>query len=544
MIFTVVLLIVLAAAVAALLGQINTEARSSELSVNVTQGQLLAESALEAARADLDAGGTGMVGTVGWVDANGNGLADWDEVKDLAAGPVAFGDGFYWAHTAALADAQYGKITAYSRMGQGTASDFVTRLELVVYSKKPEVHPAFSGKYAIYAGNSGKIPNYTMTFAGSTWTTRDSRGRVTTTDKADHITGDIYSGGNLTGKDNSTETGKVEATGTVTGTMQQASGGFTQNAKAQVLPDFTAMDYRHTCDVDVGAAFTTAAATNKLYKRAKSSCASTENENIATGGVVTLPATNPGHIFAKESFTQAAYGPLANKTSATNYQLGDWVSSNTGETMKVSANGNHMSYYVPGNLWIDGQGISATFGLGTPSTTDGAQITIVVEGNIYVGDDVFYNNKTFDALGLIAIAQRYPDTDVRKGQIIPPGDPLYRKEGSGNIYFGDLNASTTACTDNLIMFAEGNFADIVKSSSGTPLEFTINGLMAANNQVILLDRGTGQSHSPFRVTQDARLLKPVVDGGISLPHLPWGNPTNPDKPPQPPWVPIVLWQGR
>ena len=281
-----------------------------------------------------------------------------------------------------------------------------------------------------------------------------------------------------------------------------------------------------------------------LYVRAKKDCDQRmEINNISDKGVTTLVGKEPAHIFARESFDESAYGPMAGKTDATNYQFGDWFSSNDGETMKVYENGNHMSYYVPGNLWIDPQGYGGTIGLADGDGTDGVQITVVVEGNIYVGDHLQYDEDGLDGVALIAIAQRYPEGHKLEGEIIPPDDPLYRQEGSGEIFFGDLNASADGLKVDAIMFAERHFADVLKGSKDTPLTFTISGLMAASGQVNLQDRGVGLQHSPMTVRHDPRLMKPVDEGGIRLPDLPLGE-ENPDEPPQPPWVPLVRWQGR
>jgi len=550
LILAMVFISVLAAFAASVLYEGYTKSRAVALSEQTAQNHLLAEAALEDARDDLNdintRNGTGEIGTAGWSDWNANGHADWDEVKDLGGRPVPMiatdptsglqrTVGHYWAQVTTLADPQYKRITGYGRMASGPGGWrdangdvqlVVKRVEIVVKGTIAAVqpHPAFSGKYAIYAGGGG--PDYRLRFGGQTgggW-----RGG----NHADLIDGDIYCDGNVQGTGNSQATGRVEVPVgpdpndpyKITGTMQKSAGGCYEGVDPIPPPDLAGMDYRNISDVNVTKALDgndTIQITN--YR-------GLESGDIVSEGITTVPANNPAHIFCKESFKDSAYSGGNYKTDGTNYHLGDWVSSTDGEDIVVDDKGNDKIYYIDGNLWLDTLNFGPTLRYGGTEADEGVRITVVVEGNIYIGDHLAYGSN-LDGIALIAIQKRdangAPDNT--------------RTEGSGNVFFGDLSASRGGLDVNALLFAENTFADVVKGAGDVPLEFAINGLMAASGRVNLQDRGVGLQHSRMVIKHDQRLK----DGTLSLPGLPFVTvqQANP-PPPGPPWVEQARWQVR
>ena len=81
----------------------------------------------------------------------------------------------------------------------------------------------------------------------------------------------------------------------------------------------------------------------------------------------------------------------------------------------------------------------------------------------------------------------------------------------------------------------------MQGAGDIPLDFEINGLMAASGRINLQDRGQGLQHSRMVIKHDQRLK----DGTLSLPGLPFVTvqQANP-PPPGPPWVEQARWQVR
>ncbi|MHC4501845.1 MAG: hypothetical protein ACYTFI_00955 [Planctomycetota bacterium] len=533
----------LAAFAASVLYEGHTKSRAVGLSGQTAQSRLLAESALEAARDSLDNAGTGEIGTAGWSDWNGDGQVDWNEVKDLGNGPAAFGGGHYWARVTTLADPQYKRITGYGRMGSGPAAwrdengevqRMVTRMEMIVKGTNQKTHPAFSGDYATFVGNSSGVP-YELRIAGQVG------------GRADRIVGDVYVDGDVKSTAASQVDGDIRATGEISG--KPPTGEMLSGPDQYIEPpNFDGI--REKCDVNVNDDFKYHYDNNTDKRKIQTNIAGTESGNIKNGRVETLDAGEPAHIFARDSFTSSAMGDL--DLDGENWQLGDWATNNVHldtsvrpgtfsyvQDMKIYPNGNHKSYYVDGNLWIDPQGHGSKMILDGNPSADGAQITIIVEGNIYLGDEMYNGTGSgLDGIALIAIGQRYPEGHAKEGQKIPVSDPLYRREGSGNVFFGDLNRNVRPLEVNGMLFAENMFKDEVKSG-GEPVEFTVNGLMAAGGQLDIIDRGKYKNYAPMTVVHDPRLS----DGTISLPNLPTVA-GDADDPAGAPWDEVMRWHVR
>ena len=77
-----------------------------------------------------------------------------------------------------------------------------------------------------------------------------------------------------------------------------------------------------------------------------------------------------------------------------------------------------------------------------------------------------------------------------------------------------------------------------ESSGGEPIQFTLNGLMAGGESVIL-NRGSGADHAKMTVRHDQR----IQNGDVTLPNLPQGG-AGEETVPVEPWVPVVRWHVR
>jgi hypothetical protein len=133
----------------------------------------------------------------------------------------------------------------------------------------------------------------------------------------------------------------------------------------------------------------------------------------------------------------------------------------------VPAAGNDKIYLIDGNLWLDH---SATFSfvVGSDSVSgaepDGTRITFVVRGNIYISDNVLYENVANDAVAFVALkrTEDYPD-EASEGERVAlfaneasEGSASSAAESSGNIQFGDPTFGTTFRFAGYL-FAENDF---------------------------------------------------------------------------------------
>ena len=149
-------------------------------------------------------------------------------------------------------------------------------------------------------------------------------------------------------------------------------------------------------------------------------------------------------------------------------------------------------FYVDGNLWVHNRG-AFSFAIVSSDGTP-VRVTLVVKGNIYISDNIFYQDADRDGLALIAIKDS-------------------GEADSGNIYFGDPSFGTLEDMD-AFMYAENNFLDNNLSASGSA-RVTVKGNMTAGNQV-KINRDFGAQHSKLTVEFDDRLSA----GDMSLPGLP------------------------
>ena len=265
----------------------------------------------------------------------------------------------------------------------------------------------------------------------------------------------------------------------------------------------------------------------------------------------------PAHIFRKEPTTninttqKRVQGYSGMNPDKANYFLEDptktannggtalapWGQNtgNTGLRVEVKPNGNDKVYFIDGNLWAS-NGPAYTFQW-LNSTNADMKITIVVKGNVYLTDNLLYDqiakaSGRQDAMAIIAIKD--PNyVNMSAADIAKPSSPFYnhgglagadeqtrinyardynKLHGSGNIFFGDPGGGTTERFESF-MYAENNFYDNNLSASGT-LETNIYGNMTAGNH-ILINR-TQNAFRPLRVQHDTR----IRSGQVTLPGLP------------------------
>ncbi|MHC5080369.1 MAG: hypothetical protein ACYTHN_15245 [Planctomycetota bacterium] len=212
---------------------------------------------------------------------------------------------------------------------------------------------------------------------------------------------------------------------------------------------------------------------------------------------------------------------------------------------------NGMVYYVNGDLWFDSDGDNHIFFVPGPGV-ERVNITIVAEGNIYVGDQIFVTTNTVNdqqfvrniggstsaeaygltdaesGIALIAMADGESYNDLNKnglydeGETIigrdnpdvpvpadqapcPPGmfasDYQGRAQGSGNIIFGDTISGPVGVVE-AFMFAENNFCDITADTSYANQNPYIFGNMTAGNRVYLNRNTEGWVEKPSYQVND------------------------------------------
>jgi hypothetical protein len=369
-----------------------------------------------------------------------------------ADAPVDFAGGSYFADVQDNGDGTF-TVTSTGNMGQETIA-----LEAVITAM-----PGGIFNNAIFAGTTSNDPLYTMELGGLA-------------DQADAVSGDIYSAGDVSIAGDATVSGTIRAGGEIEG----ASG---ETDVTLPIPDLAAMDYANTADFDVAALFAGSVSVDRPW-----------------GGTAReVPESNPAHIFRRNPSDRR---DSTSTTAKNDYFLEDPYEtfsvdsdSNGDDAFQVSqpgVNGNQKVYYIDGNLWIHNKR-TMSFKI-EHDEPNGVQVTIVVKGNIYISDNIFYDDPTSDGLALIAMK----DSAVTD---------------SGNIYFGDP-AFGTLEEMHSFMYAENNFIDNNLDEEGSA-DVRLFGNMTAGNQVVI-DRDYGDQHSKLTVDFDDR----IATGALEMPRLP------------------------
>ncbi|MBI5364974.1 MAG: pilus assembly PilX N-terminal domain-containing protein [Planctomycetes bacterium] len=423
-------------------------------SVDRTEALYAAESGISAAYARISAGATAVnLGT--------------------ESSPTAFGGGVYWG-TAANASGTW-TVTSVGRAGGVTRA-----VQAVITAPSGGVYDN-----AIFAGNSGNSGTYTMNFGG-------------TSTQADRVVGDMYSGNSITFSGTATVDGIPRAyrnfTGPAGAILPDPATGRARTAVlggTQPIPDLAAMNYPGTAQVNVASAFASA----------------TYASSVQGGSAYQLPKTNRAHIFRKnpsdrrtnwaatakeDYFLEDPYQPMRTDSTSNGSNCDIIQLNNPALAGYGTQSGNRIVYYVDGNLWVhNAQTMSLKIRHGD---TNGIQVTFVVKGNLYISDNIFYDNTTKDGLAFITLK----DAAIAD---------------SGNIYFGDPSFGTLNRMDSF-MYAENNFIDNNLDAAGS-LQITVNGNMTAGNQVAI-NRDSGTRHTKMTVNQDRR----ITAGSLAMPGLP------------------------
>ncbi|MBL8858019.1 MAG: hypothetical protein JNL28_05920 [Planctomycetes bacterium] len=376
-----------------------------------------------------------------------------------ALNPIPFSNGDYWGTTVDNGDDTL-TLTVFGRSRNDTRG-----LEAVLLRRSESIY-----SNALFAGNTSGDPNYNMKFGGVGV-------------QGDRVNGNVYSGGNITRVGDAQLNGSVRARGALSGTPGES--GVTQP-----IPDLAGMNYPVNHNVNVAAAFASA---------------TLRSSSSYGGSAWQLPESNPAHIFRKnpsdrasntsttakdDYFLEDVYEPIST-SSAVNAAAGAHITI-SGVGGEPGPNGNDLVYYIDGNLWIHNRS-AYSFTLWNASGTP-VKVTFVVRGNIYISDNIFYQDPARSGLALIAMK----DSAVTD---------------SGNIYFGDPVFGTLEYM-SAFMYAENNFYDSNLSATGSA-RVTVKGNMTAGNQV-KINRDFGSQHSKLTVDFDSR----VWDGDLTLPGLP------------------------
>ena len=435
MLLSLTLLAALSISLLSVTSSANQQQLAAERAVKI---RYLAEAGLRQAVIELSAGGDGILGS--------------------PSAPVEFGGGSYYVFTTDNLDGTY----LSSAVGQFGGRRKVLRAGIRKSSG------VFSS--AIYAGNSSGDPNYELEFGG-------------VGAHADQITGDIYSGGSIRVVDEASITGELSASGSISGAEGKTGVELT-------APDLVAMNFEVNHDVNVAAEFQ---AYGSLLK------------DDAGGTAWQLPEDKASHIFRLNPDDRRSE---IESTVKDDYFIEDpyeivgvdpkWDGSDAypitlaGMGSKPGPDSNNQVYFIDGNLWFHNIP-TYSFKLVSPSG-DPVQITLVVKGNIYISDNLFYEDKLRDAIALIALE----DDSV---------------SDSGNIYMGDPRGGTLE-TMHAFMYAQNNFVDNNLNSSGSD-NMILYGTMSAGNHVAIERDFEGQ-HCRFEMEFDERL----VNGAVTLPKVP------------------------
>lgn len=410
-----------------------------DAAVDRHQATAVAQAGLADALARVTAGNTDPIGT--------------------ADTPESFGGGTYWVEVDPDPDAGKCTVSAFADV-RGEREG----LQALLTGSGSDIYD-----HALFAGNSGGDPLYTLKLGG-------------TGVQGDQVSGDVYSGGSVAVSGTASVTGTVRAQDEITG----ASG---ETNVYQPIPDIAAMDYPNTADFNVASMFTGAA-----YK------------SSALGGkAYQVAETSPAHIFRKnpsdrasdtsatvknDYFLEDPYEPVLTDSGSTGANACPITLS--GISGEPGANGNHKVYYIDGNLWIHNRNVFS-FKI-EHNEPNGVQVTFVAKGNIYFSDNVFYDNTSTDGIAFIAMK----DSTVAD---------------SGNIYFGDPVFGTLEQM-HAFMYAENNFIDKNLSATGSA-QVTVYGNMTAGNKVDI-QRDYGSQHSKLTVNYDGRISM----GDLDMPGLP------------------------
>lgn len=219
---------------------------------------------------------------------------------------------------------------------------------------------------------------------------------------------------------------------------------------------------------------------------------------------------------------------------------GDELSPNTAHTnpyfhMKVNmdlgtdGSGGKL-IVIKGNLWL--HDTSSLF-INMPANKN-QRVTIVVEGNLYIADDLSYNNPNSAVLFIVKGNDANPESyvDTNRNYRYDPGESILNDngngvyegpiEGQGNVFFGDPRFGTGGVTDGFI-YAQNNVYLVNPPNNqgavgGQDAIFGVFGFLSAGGIMDLGNRTAGDFYNNFRVKYDSRLQ----NGSVSFKGMPTG----------------------
>jgi hypothetical protein len=308
------------------------------------------------------------------------------------------------------------------------------------------------------------------------------------TDDADYTVGDVYVNGDVAINGGTNMFGDVDATGAVTG--DPVTGTATNGTRPIAPPDLAEMDYGSLAD-----------------------------EVVQEGSPL------PGYVRGEQapSYYGADLGP-AETHDRPHFHLQNGGSS----TLSFGEARDGQLILIKGNLWIHDVN---DFTIDMPPGSD-VRVTIVVEGNLYIADDLQYGNDDNGLLFIVKGADDAPESFVDANRnyeydsgerlMNDDGDGVYEgpREGQGNVYFGDPRFGTGGVTDGFI-YAQNNVYLVnppmnQSPPSGQDTIFGVYGFLSAGGILDLGPRAAGSSYENFRVQYDARLQ----NGEISFKGMP------------------------
>ena len=169
--------------------------------------------------------------------------------------------------------------------------------------------------------------------------------------------------------------------------------------------------------------------------------------------------------------------------------------SNNGDPRR---DGNHKVYYIDGNLHVNSTQ-AFSFVMKNPDGSP-VRVSFVVRGNIYFGDNVFYDKPQQDGMSFIALKRSAMDING-DGDVNDAGEAAVAN--SGNISLGDPLAGTMERIDGFL-YADEDFYDNNLTTSGSA-QFAIYGNMTAGDNVLINRGGNTTTRSRMDVFFDGRL---------------------------------------
>lgn len=306
------------------------------------------------------------------------------------------------------------------------------------------------------------------------------------TDDADYVEGDVYVDGNVVITGGTNIFGTEDASGTTSG--EPVGGDSNAGVERIPAPDLAAMNYDLLADRIV----TTSAIPTYM-----------------TG------AQAPSYYGDQLGPSAAHTNPYFHLRSAL-----DFGADGAGNKLVV----------VKGNLWLHD---TSTLFINMPSGST-QRVTVVVEGNMYIADDLQYNNADSGVLFIVKGNDANPESyvDSNRNYRYDAGEPILNdngngvyegpKEGQGNVFFGDPRFGTGGVTDGYI-YAQNNVYLVNPPNNqgavgGQDAVFGVFGFLSAGGIMDLGNRTGGQYYNNYRVRYDPRL----ADGQLSFKGMPRG----------------------